>query len=112
MVGDSEEPSPLGFRMGCLACPDFLFIACLSIQEAAGRAEASAGERSYTRRTVQLIKENVMTGIGLNDPDEAMREAERRDLETERKKEPSQERGQVEGSPEPDANDDDEGAKA
>ncbi len=53
-----------------------------------------------------------MTGIGLNDPDEAMREAERRDLEAEQKKEPSQERGQVEGSPEPDANDDDEGAKA
>lgn len=52
-----------------------------------------------------------MTGIGLNDPDEAMREAERRDLETERKEEPSQERGQEEQRPEPDAKDDDEGTK-
>ena len=52
-----------------------------------------------------------MTGIGLNDPDEAMREAERLDLEAERKEKPAQERGQEEGSREPDANDDDEDKK-
>jgi hypothetical protein len=52
-----------------------------------------------------------MTGTGLNDPDEAMREAERLDLEAERKEKPAQERGQREGSREPDANDDDEDKK-
>ncbi len=40
-----------------------------------------------------------MTGAGLNDPDEGIREAERRDLEAERKEEPAQERGQEEGRP-------------
>jgi hypothetical protein len=53
-----------------------------------------------------------MTGTGLNDPDEAMREAERRDLEVERKEEPSQERGQGEGGREPATNDDEEADKA
>jgi hypothetical protein len=47
-----------------------------------------------------------MTGTGLTDPDEGLREAERRDLEVERKEEPVQERGQGEGSGEPDAKDD------
>ena len=47
-----------------------------------------------------------MTGIGLNDPDEAMREAERHDLEAERKEKPEQERGQGEGNRKPDAKDD------
>jgi hypothetical protein len=46
-----------------------------------------------------------MTGAGLNDPDEAIREAERRDLEAERKEEPEQERGQKEESPKSDATD-------
>ena len=46
-----------------------------------------------------------MTGAGLNDPDEAIREAERRDLEAERKEEPAQERGQKQESPKPDASD-------
>jgi hypothetical protein len=55
--------------------------------------------------------EYLMTGIGLNDPDEAMREADRLDLEAERKEQPAQERGQGEGSREPDAIDDDEDKK-
>ncbi len=46
-----------------------------------------------------------MTGAGLNDPDEAIRESERRDLEVERKEEPEQERGQKEENPKPDASD-------
>jgi hypothetical protein len=49
-----------------------------------------------------------MTGAGLNDPDEAIREAERRDLEVERKEEPVQERGQRETSPKPDTDQGDE----
>jgi hypothetical protein len=49
-----------------------------------------------------------MTGAGLNDPDEAMREAERRDLEAERKEEPAQERGQREASPKRDADEGEE----
>jgi hypothetical protein len=52
-----------------------------------------------------------MTGIGLNDPDEAMREAERLDLEAERKEQPEQERGQGEGTRKPDVNDDGEDKK-
>jgi hypothetical protein len=52
--------------------------------------------------------ETVMTGAGLNDPDEAIREAERRDLEVERKEEPEQQRGQTEKSPAPAADDGDE----
>ena len=49
-----------------------------------------------------------MTGAGLNDPDEAIREAERRDLEAERNEEPAQERGQRQESPKPDASDGEE----
>jgi hypothetical protein len=49
-----------------------------------------------------------MTGAGLNDPDEAMREAERRDLEAERKEEPAQERGQQKASPKRDADEGEE----
>jgi hypothetical protein len=48
------------------------------------------------------LRETVMTGTGLTDPDEGIREAERRDLEAERKEEPLQERGQVEESPKAD----------
>jgi hypothetical protein len=52
-----------------------------------------------------------MTGIGLPDPDEALREAELRDLQAERDAELAQERARRDESPEPDANDGDEGAK-
>jgi hypothetical protein len=52
-----------------------------------------------------------MTGAGLNDPDETIREAERRDLEAERKEEPAQERVPGEESPKPDANDGEEDNK-
>ena len=45
-----------------------------------------------------------MTGTGLNDPDEAIREAERRDLEAELKEKPLQERGHGEASDEPETN--------
>ena len=61
----------------------------------------------YTHRTIHPL-ENVMTGAGLNDPDEAIREAERRDLEAERNEEPAQERGQRQESPKPDASDGEE----
>jgi antitoxin component HigA of HigAB toxin-antitoxin module len=49
-----------------------------------------------------------MTGAGLNDPDEAIREAERRDLEAERKEAPEQEHGLADKTPKPDASDGDE----
>jgi hypothetical protein len=49
-------------------------------------------------------------GFGLPDPDEALREAEQRDLEAERKAErkaeESEERAQANERPEPGANDD------
>jgi hypothetical protein len=46
--------------------------------------------------------------FGLPDPDEALREAEQRDLEAELKAEQSKELAEVEKSPEPDANDDED----
>ena len=49
-----------------------------------------------------------MTVIRLPDPDEALREADRSDLEAERKEEPAEERGHGEGSREPGAKGDDE----
>ncbi|MEO6059233.1 MAG: hypothetical protein ABIQ05_04580 [Candidatus Limnocylindria bacterium] len=39
-----------------------------------------------------------MTGIGFPDPDELIREADKRDREAERDAEPKQERGRGEGS--------------
>jgi len=45
--------------------------------------------------------------FGLPDPDEALREAEQRDLEAERKAEQSEELAAADKGPEPDTNDDD-----
>jgi hypothetical protein len=73
-------------------------------------AQSRSGVLDLTDQTFPSL-ENVMTGAGLNDPDEAIREAERRDLEAERDEEPAQERAPGEESPEPDANDGEEDKK-
>jgi hypothetical protein len=49
--------------------------------------------------------------FGLPDPDEALREAEQRDVEAERKAELSEAETPPDESPEPDANDVEEGEK-
>jgi hypothetical protein len=51
--------------------------------------------------------------FGLPDPDEALREAEQRDLEAERKAEQTEELAEADKTPEPDTNDDeDDGEKS
>ena len=49
--------------------------------------------------------------FGLPDPDEALREAEQRDVEAERKVELAEPEASADESPEPDASDVDEGEK-